>query len=361
MMTRTMGGDREKEMETKKMRLHDLYKSAGMGESVTLFDRPLRSKMFGLVHPGFAASFVAVLLIFEVLFTPIQAEYTNLADVPCGRSEMREARIVGGHDAAPREFPWMVGLKRKGGHFCGGVIVNDRIVLSAAHCLCSATNKRIPEREVRVILGAHNISDPAARYELVKKAMFHPGHTCGKFVDDIVLLELARPISWSESVKPACLPMATGQPGYSAFNDVDALVTGWGYLVEDTNQRKKANVLQKVEVRVINNTRCGKWFADQGKKVDIGTNQMCAGWEKGGKDACWADSGGPLMVGSHSAEPLIVVGIVSGSFGCARPRLPGVYTRNSYYVDWIIQKIKSSRYLKHGKKFQLSFYSKSKI
>lgn len=60
-----------------------------------------------------------------------------MADVPCGRSEgTREARIVGGQDAVPREFPFLVSLTRKGGHFCGGIILNDRFVLTAGHCLC---------------------------------------------------------------------------------------------------------------------------------------------------------------------------------------------------------------------------------
>jgi len=61
-----------------------------------------------------------------------------VADVPCGRSERtREARIVGGHDVVAHEFPWLVSVTRKGGHFCGGTILNDRFVLTAGHCLCA--------------------------------------------------------------------------------------------------------------------------------------------------------------------------------------------------------------------------------
>lgn len=92
---------------------------------------------------------------------------------------------------------------------------------------------------MRVTLGEHNLRGPevpAARHESVINAVLHPGHRCGKYVDDIALLELARPISWSESVKPACLPVATGKPGYSAFGGVEAVVAGWGWLGEDRNR-----------------------------------------------------------------------------------------------------------------------------
>ncbi|KAH0953629.1 hypothetical protein HN011_001210, partial [Eciton burchellii] len=257
--------------------------------------------------------------------------------ISCGTREIRQARIVGGRDAAPHEFPWLVSLMRKGGHFCGGTILNSRFVMTAAHCLCSETNK-IPVGQLHVMLGEHNLKAPevpAARQESVINAVLHPGHRCGKYVDDIALLELARPISWSESVKPACLPVATGKPGYSAFGGMEAVVAGWGWLGEDRSRYKRANVLQKVDVRVVENAVCREWYASQGKSVRVETKQMCAGWQDGGKDSCWADSGGPLMIGNHSIGPLMVVGVVSTGIGCSRPRLPGIYTRVSDYVAWI--------------------------
>jgi len=93
--------------------------------------------------------------------------------------------------------------------------------------------------QLRVTLGEHNLRAPeipAARHESVINAVLHPSHRCGKYVDDIALLELARPISWSESVKPACLPVATGTPGYSTFGGMEAIVAGWGWLGEDQSR-----------------------------------------------------------------------------------------------------------------------------
>lgn len=99
----------------------------------------------------------------------------------------------------------------------------------------------IPIGQLRIGIGEHNLRGPevpASQQERVANAILHPSHKCGKYVDDIALLELARPISWSESVKPACLPVATGKPGYSAFGGELAKAAGWGWLGEDRSKCK---------------------------------------------------------------------------------------------------------------------------
>ncbi|XP_066585116.1 trypsin-1-like [Prorops nasuta] len=292
------------------------------------------------------ATFIQSILILVLLQfaqgNPILL-FNNLADVPCGQADTgtRMGRVVGGQDAVPREFPWLVSITRKGGHFCGGTILNSKFVLTAAHCLCTGTDS-IPVRQLRVTLGEYNLKGPevpAARQESVVNAVVHPGHKCGRYVDDIALLELARPIAWSESVKPACLPLEIGKPGYSAFGGENAVAAGWGWLGEDRSRNKRADVLQKVGVRVVENSVCREWYASQGKSTRVEAEQMCAGHEEGGRDSCWADSGGPLMVGSHAGGSTMVVGVVSSGVGCARPKLPGVYTRVSEYISWITQQV----------------------
>ncbi|KAF7408478.1 hypothetical protein HZH66_003015 [Vespula vulgaris] len=106
---------------------------------------------------------------------------------------------------------------------------------------------------------------------------------------------------------------------------------------------KRADVMQKVSVRVVENSICREWYASQGKSTRVESQQMCAGHEEGGRDTCWADSGGPLMVGNHPDGSMMVVGVVSSGVGCARPRLPGIYTRVSEYVTWITQQITLKR------------------
>ncbi|XP_046490004.1 uncharacterized protein [Neodiprion pinetum] len=221
------------------------------------------------------------------------AAFTNLADIPCGRaaSGSRSARVVGGVDAVPREFPWIVSITRKGGHFCGGTIIDSRHILTAGHCLCSGSSK-IPARQLRVSLGEYNLrgpENPPARQEGVARVLIHPGHKCGGYVDDIALLELTGPISWSDSVRPACLPWASGEAEYSAFEGETAIAAGWGWLGEDTSRHKRADILQKVGVRVVKNDVCREWYASQGKKTRVEPQQMCAGREEGGRDSCWVE------------------------------------------------------------------------
>ncbi|XP_046823128.1 trypsin-1-like isoform X1 [Vespa crabro] len=295
-----------------------------------------------------APSFIVICMLLGTFSRIAFAiEYNNLADVPCGRGESgtRTARIVGGQNAVPREFPWLVSITRKGGHFCGGTILNSRFILTAAHCLCSGTST-IPIRQLRVTLGEYDLKGPetpAAREESVINAVMHPGHRCGRYVDDIALLELSRPITWSESVKPVCLPAASGKPGYRAFGGENAVAAGWGWLGEDRSRYKRADVMQKVSVRVVENSICREWYASQGKSTRVESQQMCAGHQEGGRDTCWADSGGPLMVGNHPDSNTMVIGVVSSGVGCARPRLPGIYTRVSEYVPWITQQITLKR------------------
>ncbi|XP_051175227.1 trypsin-1-like [Leptopilina boulardi] len=281
-----------------------------------------------------------VILVLFGLVPLFVKGHINLADVPCGHgaTRIRNARVVGGQDAIPREFPWLVSITRKGGHWCGGTILNSKFILTAAHCFCSGYDK-INFNQFKLTLGEYNLKEkesPVAKVETISKITMHPEFKCRFYINDVALVETTNSISWSESVQPACLPHETGKSGFDAFNGEEAVTAGWGWLGEDKSKDKRADVLQKVDVRVLENSVCNEWYASQEKKIRVVSGQMCAGYEDGGRDSCSADSGGPLMVGSHPARTM-VVGVVSSGIGCARPRLPGIYTRVSEYIPWIVQ------------------------
>ncbi|XP_065161396.1 testisin-like isoform X1 [Atheta coriaria] len=163
---------------------------------------------------------------------------------------------------------------------------------------------------------------------LVTLITTHPEYKCNKARNDIAILELDSDVTWSDLVQPACFS--------SKFADGDwAVVAGWGRTSENnTDSDKKTSILQKAKVAILNNDVCRSWYHSQGKKTKIDHTQLCAGRKEGGVDACWADSGGPLMWEDDNSN-LSIIGVVSTGIGCARPFLPGIYTRVSEFLSWI--------------------------
>ncbi|XP_022906936.2 serine protease 30-like [Onthophagus taurus] len=253
----------------------------------------------------------------------------NFSDVSCGKQTLRFGKIVGGRDAQKHEFPWMVSITRRGGHFCGGTLITNQHVLTAAHCLCTGIGEdTMLPATIKATISQHDLttSDTAAYEVGVNSISVHPQYSCKKARNDIAIIELASKVQWSDSANPACLPSFES----SRLQETIATVAGWGWTKE---HGRKATTLQKANVNIVDKETCQSWYASQGKKTKIQSGQICAGYEQGGIDSCWADSGGPLMV--HSEGRVVVVGVVSTGIGCARPFLPGLYTNVADYVDWI--------------------------
>ncbi|KAL3284554.1 hypothetical protein HHI36_018711 [Cryptolaemus montrouzieri] len=251
---------------------------------------------------------------------------------------MKSGKIVGGKNAEKSEFPWLVSITRRGGHFCGGSLISNRFVLTAGHCLCTGIGiDLLQAANIKITLAQHDLSKTSEEsYERsIKTVTVHPDYVCNKASNDIAILELGEKLVWSESVSPVCLPVAVGENGYIGIDDSLATVAGWGWTNELSSKGGRAKVLQKAKVNVIENERCQDWYKSQGKKTKIQETQICAGHEQGGVDACWADSGGPLMLNTGKPDQMMVVGVVSTGIGCARPFLPGLYTRVSEYIPWI--------------------------
>ncbi|KAG9510421.1 Serine proteinase stubble [Fragariocoptes setiger] len=121
-----------------------------------------------------------------------------------------------------------------------------------------------------------------------------------------------------------------------------ATVVGWGWVrdldpsLDSTNKVHSSSVLQKVKLPILHNDRCEQWFQAQGKKITLLPSQFCAGFRVGGKDACRGDSGGPMISEmSNELDRYYLLGVVSAGIGCARPGLPGLYTRVSSFLPWI--------------------------
>lgn len=155
----------------------------------------------------------------------------------------------------------------------------------------------------------------------------HPEYKCGKSANDIALLKLEKSIIFSDLIKPICISSPLNDETYEG---TIADVSGWGWTNENQEIGVRSDILQRASIEVWNNKKCESSFAEQNKPQPISKTQMCAGKETGGIDSCWADSGGPLI-----SKENILIGVVSTGVGCARPGLPGIYTRVSEYVGWI--------------------------
>lgn len=144
----------------------------------------------------------------------------------------------------------------------------------------------------------------------------------------------------SENIRPICIPIdsrvrSMNFVGYTPF------VAGWGRTQEGG---QSSNILQEVQIPVHENEVCKEKYQKIGKLVSqqqFDNAVLCAGVLAGGKDSCQGDSGGPLMAPQVIDGKVVFfqIGIVSYGIGCARPDIPGVYTRVQTFVDWIERKV----------------------
>ncbi|KAL4647310.1 transmembrane protease serine 4-like [Arapaima gigas] len=235
----------------------------------------------------------------------------------CGERPPQD-RIVGGVDAKIEDWPWQVSLQLNGQHTCGGTLVSERWVVSAAHCFASSTKEL---SRWRVVTGKTYISILAG--STVDKIITNGNYDPHLNDYDIAMLQLSQPITVSTVSHPACLPTLD----LSLADGAPLVVTGWGYTHENAGQ--VSNILQKADVTLIAQRTCA---SNSVYGSAITPRMLCAGFLEGNVDACQGDSGGPLVYMSNRWQ---LVGVVSWGMGCARKDRPGVYTNVESMVNWI--------------------------
>jgi secreted trypsin-like serine protease len=218
---------------------------------------------------------------------------------------------------------------------CGGILLNERFVLTAAHCVHSIDYG--PATWVRLgDLDLTNTTDPASPIDrAIAKAIPHPDYRYRSHYHDIALLKLAKPVLIGINIDQACLHT---ERNISA----DVLqVSGWGKV--DFFGERSSHLL-KADLRIVDNVTCAKRYKNSSKLKNgiLDEFQICAG-DSAGKDTCPGDSGGPLQYvvdGNMMRERrFVVVGVTSFGKACGLEDTIGVYTRVSAYVNWIVKAV----------------------
>ncbi|XP_062981946.1 transmembrane protease serine 11A-like [Elgaria multicarinata webbii] len=234
-------------------------------------------------------------------------------------SPRKSSRLIGGTATFNAgEWPWQASLQRDNIHRCGATLISNTWLVSAAHCFREARNPN----KWTVTFGTY--LRPPLIVRLVKTIIVHEKYLYPFHEYDIAIVQLARHVEFTSAVHRVCLPDSGAIIPY----DIDAVITGWGAL---SNNGETPNVLQQATVKLIDSNTCNRREVYNGA---ITPGMLCAGYLEGGVDSCQGDSGGPLAT-PDTRNMWYLVGIVSWGDECAKPNKPGVYTRVTYFRDWI--------------------------
>lgn len=243
----------------------------------------------------------------------------RLLAVAAAAQELSEERIINGESIDIQEVPWQVALNKDFKGYCGGSIMSDRIILTAAHCL----EGRLPV-DLTVRAGS-NYVEHGGQLVNVQDFKIHKDYknTPQALYNDVGVVILAEPLIFGPGVRSINLAQENPKNGESA------LVTGWGLLYDSTKHIVPRD-LQGVYVAILDRKTCLETSIFTPSEVT--DDMICA--SSPDKDACSGDSGGALVVNG------IQVGIVSWGEGCARYGLPGIYASAVSYHTWIQDAIK---------------------
>uniref|UniRef100_A0A3P9K469 Anionic trypsin-2-like n=1 Tax=Oryzias latipes TaxID=8090 RepID=A0A3P9K469_ORYLA len=227
----------------------------------------------------------------------------------CAASHVQGSVIVNGKLAPEGSMQFMVSVQNENGHECGGFLISEDFVVTAAHCDNGLKH---------VILGGHNWKNSNVKKIKISNQYKHKNYSDAQYGYDIMLLKLAENATMGENIKT--IPLAENDMNLSVNQECS--VAGWGKTVSTGGL---ADDLRVVNVSIIDHNDCQQSWGG------LPPNVICAGGKYTVKGFCQGDSGGPLVCNGKA------VGIVSFNKkeNCKYPDVPNVYTDIREYVDWI--------------------------
>jgi secreted trypsin-like serine protease len=288
----------------------------------------MRAKHINPFVPGWrSATILLVVMTFRsAIFSTPQIGTT---DIPYKRAVDRHlhglssnTRISGGHDAKLADHPWQVALvaaddsDNTRAEFCGGAIIGEHWVLTAAHCLLGVPN----QAAIKILVGTDTL-DAAGRRLTVDYFKPHENWVKTGHDFDIALVH-------SSEVLTGTVALWKGTD--AQFENQTFVVSGWGAIAWKPDPPRSIK-LQAVPVKFVGKDLCGSAVSYGRRLTD---NMFCAGdYKNGGVDACTYDSGGPATWSRQAG--IYLVGIVSWGDGCGEAKKPGVYIKVSNFAQWI--------------------------
>jgi trypsin len=229
----------------------------------------------------------------------------------------REGRIVGGSNAPLGRFPYQVSLRTAANfHFCGGSIINNRWVLSAAHCTIGRA-----QNAVRVVVGTVLLNSGGVTH-VSSRIVNHPSYNSNTIANDVSVVQTATVIGFNSNV--AAIALGSTQIG----GGVTAIVTGWGGTA--VTGGPAPNNLQQLTTRTLTNADCRARHTANNAQF-VFDHKICT-FTQAGQGICQGDSGGPLVANNA------VIGTVSWNIPCARG-FPDAFDRVSHFRTWILNAI----------------------
>lgn len=261
---------------------------------------------------------------------PTQGPGPDPQPASCGKPQFLNSRVIAGKTATRGAWPWQVLMMSNGRAGCGGTLVSNQWVVTAAHCVARSLNPGT----YTIRVGEHNRnSREGSEQDLrVSRVVKHPSYNPRTMNNDIAMFKLAQPVRFNKYVQPACLPTGDAPVGSTCY------ITGWG---KTRHPGSMTSLLQQGGLKVVDRRTCESHNRRGGIPIPVTQAMVCAG--SGGSSrtsGCHGDSGGPFVCNNGGKWTL--QGAVSyGSGECKSTQSYTVFANAYHFKSWIEQNMRS--------------------